>query len=90
MDESIPTNMKSQAAMPAAGQADDYSATNVQVEGVDEGDQVKTDGQYIYQINHNQVQIIKAVRLNKWKSSIQSDLMTKILVRLKYILTEII
>lgn len=61
VDESIPTNMKSQAAMPAAGQADDYSATNVQVEGVDEGDQVKTDGQYIYQINHNQVQIIKAV-----------------------------
>ncbi len=27
---------------------DDYSSTNVQVEGVDEGDIVKTDGKYIY------------------------------------------
>ena len=54
-------NMKSTASLPAADQATDYSATNVQVEGVDEGDQVKTDGQYIYQINNNLVQIIKAV-----------------------------
>ena len=54
-------NMKSAESLPAADQAADYSATNVQVEGVDEGDQVKTDGQYIYQINNNLVQIIKAV-----------------------------
>jgi len=33
----------------------DYSTTNVQVEGVDEADVVKTDGKYIYQINNNRV-----------------------------------
>lgn len=63
--ESVATNMKSQAAMPATDQVDDYSATNVQVEGVDEGDQVKTDGKYIYQVNNNLVQIIKAVPADK-------------------------
>jgi inhibitor of cysteine peptidase len=38
----------------------DYSTTNVQVEGVDEGDLVKTDGQYIYQVNRERVFITKA------------------------------
>jgi len=38
----------------------DYSTTNVQVEGVDEADVVKTDGKYIYQINNNRVVVIKA------------------------------
>lgn len=35
----------------------DYSTTNVQVQGVDEGDVVKTDGKYIYKINNNKVVI---------------------------------
>ncbi len=64
VDESTNGVMEKQAALPT-GQADDYSSTNVQVEGVDEGDQVKTDGQYIYQINRNLVQIIKAVPADK-------------------------
>ncbi len=38
-----------------------YSNTNVQVQGVDEADMVKTDGTYIYQVNKEQVLIIKAV-----------------------------
>jgi len=38
----------------------DYSATNVQVEGVDEADIVKTDGEYIYQVNKNRIITIKA------------------------------
>jgi uncharacterized secreted protein with C-terminal beta-propeller domain len=38
----------------------EYSATNVQVEGVDEADLVKTDGEYIYQINGQKVVIVKA------------------------------
>ncbi|RME54461.1 hypothetical protein D6777_03715 [Candidatus Woesearchaeota archaeon] len=37
-----------------------YSGTNVQVLGVDEGDIVKTDGEYIYTITENTVFIIKA------------------------------
>lgn len=38
----------------------DYSTTNVQVKGVDEADIVKTDGEYIYYIAGNQLNIIKA------------------------------
>ncbi|MBD3173387.1 hypothetical protein GF326_13060 [Candidatus Bathyarchaeota archaeon] len=38
----------------------DYSGTNVQVEGVDEADVVKTDGEYIYYAKGTQVIIIKA------------------------------
>ncbi len=33
----------------------DYSSTNLQVQGVDESDIIKTDGEYIYQISGNQV-----------------------------------
>lgn len=32
-------------------QSSDFSATNVQVSGVDEADLVKTDGNYIYKVN---------------------------------------
>ncbi|PKM76231.1 MAG: hypothetical protein CVU90_13370 [Firmicutes bacterium HGW-Firmicutes-15] len=47
------------AAVPSADMG--YSNTNVQVQGVDEADLVKTDGTYIYQVNKEQVLIIKAV-----------------------------
>lgn len=38
----------------------DYSGTNVQVEGVDEGDVVKTDGKYIYLADGSELKIINA------------------------------
>ncbi|MBR9701969.1 helix-turn-helix domain-containing protein [Candidatus Pacearchaeota archaeon] len=38
----------------------DYSDTNIQVEGVDEADIVKTDGKYIYTVSDNSVLIIDA------------------------------
>ncbi len=38
----------------------DYSATNIQVAGVDEADIVKTDGQYIYVVSGNKTIIVKA------------------------------
>src|SRR6266540_3190926 len=37
-----------------------YSTTNVQVQGVDELDTVKTDGTYIYTITNNRLTIVKA------------------------------
>ena len=37
-----------------------YSRTNIQVEGVDEADIVKTDGEYIYVASQNKVYIVKA------------------------------
>ncbi len=38
----------------------DYSTTNIQVEGVDEADVVKTDGEYIYVVSNKSVVIAKA------------------------------
>ncbi|MFQ5871985.1 MAG: beta-propeller domain-containing protein, partial [Candidatus Geothermarchaeales archaeon] len=43
-----------------AAKAGDYSTTNIQVEGVDEADIVKTDGEHIYVVSGNTVFILKA------------------------------
>lgn len=43
----------------------DYSATNVQVQGVDEADIVKTDGKYIYQVNNRQVIVAEVYSADK-------------------------
>ena len=57
---------KSVASVPQAvglGSAEvenDFSETNVQVEGVDESDIVKTDGDYIYSLTQKELFIIKA------------------------------
>lgn len=47
-------------APPSGAAASDYSNTNVQVQGVDEADIVKTDGQYIYQAKGQTVLISHA------------------------------
>ncbi len=52
------TAMKS-VPMSEAG-AQDFSTTNIQVEGVDEADIVKSDGKYLYVLSKNMVVIIKA------------------------------
>ncbi len=49
------------------GASQDYSTTNVQVEGVDEADVVKTDGEYIYQVNNQRIIISKAYPANEMK-----------------------
>ena len=49
--------MEEDAAAPAAS---DYSATNIQVAGVDEADIVKTDGEYIYLVSGNKTIIVRA------------------------------
>lgn len=57
VDDAVPRQETESASAPAATGAptygadastDDYSKTNVQVEGVDESDIIKTDGKYIY------------------------------------------
>lgn len=45
----------------------DYSKTNVQVEGVDEADIVKTDGNYIYYVTSNKIVIVNAQNSNDLK-----------------------
>jgi len=42
----------------------DFSKTNVQVEGVDEADIVKTDGNYIYYVTNNKIVIVNAQSKN--------------------------
>jgi len=44
----------------AGGETVDYSETNVQVEGVDEPDIVKTDGTYLYIVANGHVYIVEA------------------------------
>lgn len=51
--ENAPQNTVSNSAA-------DYSTTNVQVQGVDEADTVKTDGEYIYQVNNQVITIVRA------------------------------
>ena len=50
----------------------DYSKTNIQVDGIDEADIVKTDGKYIYYVAQEKVYIIDAQDL-KIQSIIESD-----------------
>lgn len=52
-------NLMADSAQSTTG-ASDYSKTNIQVEGVDEADIVKTDGSYIYSVNGERVIIAKA------------------------------
>lgn len=50
---------------PKAISGYDYSKTNIQVEGVDEGDSVKTDGEYIYVISGQKVVIVRAYNVEE-------------------------
>ncbi|MDD2496929.1 MAG: beta-propeller domain-containing protein [Desulfitobacteriaceae bacterium] len=69
MGEITTVNKMAQAAAPeqAASGSSDYSTTNIQVQGVDEADIVKTDGKYIYQVAEQHIMIINAVPPNKMK-----------------------
>ncbi|MGE5405040.1 MAG: beta-propeller domain-containing protein [Candidatus Saccharibacteria bacterium] len=69
-----PTAVAKEAATDqSAGAGADYSTTNVQVQGVDEADVVKTDGQYIYQVNKYRVLIIKATPPSKMEIMASAD-----------------
>ena len=46
-------------ATPSMSKESDYSETNIQVEGVDESDIVKTDGEYIYSLFNDYLNIFK-------------------------------
>ena len=51
----------------STAKSEDYSQTNVQVDGVDEADTVKTDGEYIYKISRNKIVIAKAYPVEEMK-----------------------
>jgi inhibitor of cysteine peptidase len=55
--------MKAAAPEPAGGEggSENYSSTNIQVEGVDEADIVKTDGTYLYYLSGSRLIIYQAM-----------------------------
>lgn len=67
--ESSKSSSDSATANSEAGAKQDVSETNVQVQGVDEADMVKTNGEYIFQASHNKVDIIKAIPAGEMKRS---------------------
>ncbi len=56
----VPTAMPGAATTDTGTKSTDYSTTNIQVEGVDEPDMVKSDGKYIYTTSSDGVAIIDA------------------------------
>ncbi len=60
--EAAPTAAAGDTATNGA-KSSDYSETNIQVEGVDEADIIKTDGNYIYTVSGNYVVIVDASEL---------------------------
>jgi uncharacterized secreted protein with C-terminal beta-propeller domain len=58
----VPKLAAAPEAMQRSGQdgSIEYSSTNVQVQGVDEADVIKTDGAYLYQATPDEVRIIRA------------------------------
>lgn len=55
-----PAPMTGAKAAESSALSRDYSRTNVQVEGIDEADIVKTDGTYLYAVNAQKVRIVQA------------------------------
>ncbi len=58
----------------AMAESDDYSQTNVQVQGVDEADTVKTDGNYVYTIKGQSVRIVSVRPATELKETAIIDL----------------
>ena len=56
----VPAPAEQKQGKTESSAAVDYSKTNVQVQGVDEADLVKTDGEYLYHVNKQRVLITKA------------------------------
>jgi len=54
--------------------AEDYSTTNIQVQGVDEPDIVKNDGKYIYSVSGDKVIIVEAYPASAMKIISEIDL----------------
>lgn len=58
--QSVPTLSTQNKSESVSDLRGDYSTTNVQVQNVDEADIVKTDGEYIYYVSNNRVNILRA------------------------------
>lgn len=57
--------------------SDEYSTTNIQVQGVDEADFVKNDGKYIYVVNDGSIRIIEAYPASSMREIVRFDMSEK-------------
>ncbi|MGP1567584.1 MAG: beta-propeller domain-containing protein [Peptoanaerobacter stomatis] len=73
-DEAVATESSNQSAKTSENKSNDYSKTNVQTQGVDEADIVKTDGKNIYCINDGDLLIVDA---NTKNMQVKSKIETK-------------
>lgn len=77
-DSALSGAAASSSAPPAAA---DFSTTNVQVQGVDEADRIKTDGTYIYQLKPDKLVISRAVPADDmsvvWVQSLAGELIPR-------------
>ncbi|HZK56556.1 MAG TPA: beta-propeller domain-containing protein [Desulfosporosinus sp.] len=62
--ETAPASADTSSTARLGGGGSDYSTTNLQVAGVDEADIVKNDGQYIYQVNNQELLVTQAYPSN--------------------------
>ncbi|MCH8518974.1 beta-propeller domain-containing protein [Candidatus Gracilibacteria bacterium] len=79
MEDSSTSDMRSESATPADGMGggtDDFSGTNIQVQGVEESDIAKTDGTYIYTFSEDK----KAVYIIETQASGTLELIKKIIL----------
>jgi inhibitor of cysteine peptidase len=60
LSTSPPVAIEESVQQGFGGGGDDYSTTNIQVQGVDEADIIKTDGEYIYAVSNRNLFILKA------------------------------
>jgi inhibitor of cysteine peptidase len=60
VESAVSLDMVDSSISASPSQGLDYSGTNVQVQNVDEGDIIKTDGNYIYTISNKVLYVIKA------------------------------
>lgn len=69
------SDMHKESAMPSDSPGGEFSETNVQVEGVDEGDVVKTDGTYLYIMSSDsgRIQIVEANGSSPKKRGVITD-----------------
>ncbi len=80
MDIAEPTSapaMKSTSGADSSAESaptDDYSTTNIQVEGVDEADVIKNDGKYIYLIKGSTIRIIDAYPADQMEELVSFEL----------------
>ena len=60
MTDEAPLASFAEDSAAGSGASGGYSTTNVQVEGIDEGDIIKTDGSYIYVIAGSHLKVVEA------------------------------